>query len=476
MKHGKQLLWLGALLVMGLCLSIPWSNAQTDPVIEGRALWATQSPKNESGIEIVIIESFKITVDDDNTSYVCGNMQGGQISFGDITVYTEPFTFSGFVLALYPNGTEKFVITVNATGEVFCYGLTIVSDGFFFSGSFAGNFTGDFASQFPESELKDISDDSGQTTRGFLVKYHRDGTVFSDSLNILGSVGYFTEIMALGSDSEDSVYLVGNFNGNVSVGPETLHSSGILSGFYAKYSEGTFHHAQAFGGNGSTLAIGISTNSEGYSCIVGSSTETATIGNATIDSAPYLSVYFQQLNPDGTQVWFDRLLTDDSTPYGVDIDERRACSFSGPFEHFLEKSNNERIEVPGTGSFFAKYRPDGNNVVLDTTRGDVLDIFYDQSCSDTTGSCYVTGFYSGNITFQGVTYSNDGSDQYFVAKFDNDGNFSGLINGTGLSAGESLYTMNDNLWVTGLFSQQLIIDNFQLSSIADTSMFTVRYT
>ena len=175
-------------------------------------------------------------------------------------------------------------------------------------------------------------------------------------------------------------------------------------------------------------------------------------------------------------MWFDRFLTNGSTPYGVAIDNGRTCTFAAPFDNFLLRSDNERTEVPGTGSFLVKYSSKGNIVVFRTTRGDVNDDVNDLACNNRTGSCYTIGTYNDNITFEGVTYRNDGSDQYYVAKYDVDGNFLGLINGTGVSVGSTLFFENDNLWATGYFSPTLTLDSFELASIANRTIFVVRYT
>lgn len=133
--------------------------------------------------------------------------------------------------------------------------------------------------------------------------------------------------------------------------------------------------------------------------------------------------------------------------------------------------------MEGTAAFLTKYSPTGDNVVFEATGGESFDLFFDLSCNHATGTCYTTGAYFGIMTIQGNTFITNEFPQYFVATFDADGDFLGLINGTGRAIGGALQFRNDDLWVSGLFLQSLMLGPFDLSSSAQAfSLFTVRYT
>lgn len=236
-------------------------------VILGDVIWARQDPsRNASGIEEVALDVSRIKVASDNTSYVCGSVTGDHVPFGDIVVYGRNDTRSAFVLALDPDGREKFVIVVNATGGAACLGLTLVSDGFYFSGSIFGNLTGEFASLFPDSSSTHVGSD--RTSRGFFVKVNTNGTVVEDSLELLGSaegIDSNADVTAISSDQYDTLYIVGNFVNNIIIGSQMFVSSGQNSSYFTKYSPdvGTFSDTQLFEGTEIAYVGDIVTNSKG---------------------------------------------------------------------------------------------------------------------------------------------------------------------------------------------------------------------
>lgn len=491
-----------------LCHCATSLSTEDSATLKTNVKWAKQFPSSPpSDATSTNVSSFKIMVDSDNNTYVCGGFSGDSVPFGNIIAPDgRQHVQTALVVIMDTHGNVSRVITVQSTGDAFCEGLVLVSDGLYFSGTFTGDLEGDFASQFTRDQLHHVRDN--RTVRAYIVKYSLNGNVVSDSLQILGSESSFTEVVALGADANDTLYLIGNFDGEVTFNSlstadgdrTTLSATGTLDSFFARFSnsDGTYDGIQHFGGDRSTSIFGIATNVHGDSCTIGYSTGTSTVGNQTYTlRANETAIHMQRINSTGGQVWFDKVVTRSASAYGVSIDDGGACSFAATVYSYYERANGSRVELNTTlGSFFTRYRANGINPVFVTSEGTTT---FDLSCNTDSGGgssssslssgetrCYTTGYFDREIIAGGATYQHSNSTvQYFVAEYDGDGNFLGLLlpsNNSNISQqqsrseGESLTFRNGNLWVTGLFySSNFTVGTSTLTLLASVNMFVIRY-
>jgi hypothetical protein len=105
-------------------------------------------------------------------------------------------------------------------------------------------------------------------------------------------------------DESDGVVLVGNFEGNMSVGGINATSNGWLDAFVATAdSEGVWQSLSSFGGSGYEVARSVSITSNGERIVVGSMSGTVTIGEQTLTSNGNSDVMVLATTENGSPSW-----------------------------------------------------------------------------------------------------------------------------------------------------------------------------
>src|SRR5436190_9119984 len=103
-------------------------------------------------------------------------------------------------------------------------------------------------------------------------------------------------------------------------------------------------------------------------------------------------------------------------------------------------------------------------------------------CTDANGCSYITGsFQNANISFDSIVLTNQGGNDYFIAKYDGSGNVIWAQSAGGIydEAGADIVSdASNNVYVTGYFSSPSItFGSFTLNSLNPGSLdiFIVKY-
>ncbi|MBC8357164.1 MAG: SBBP repeat-containing protein, partial [Planctomycetes bacterium] len=116
---------------------------------------------------------------------------------------------------------------------------------------------------------------------------------------------------------------------------------------------------------------------------------------------------------------------------GITVDAVGNCYVTGEFTDEA-RFGDRAVTSRGSMDFvLAKYSPDGELMWLQTAGGSEIDRGYSVAV-DAVGNSYVTGhFQSPEFHIGDRTFTNRGDYDYFVAKFDVDGNFQWAHDGGG---------------------------------------------
>jgi len=502
-------------LALLLVIGIAFTNGQIEWIRQAPSSVSSTGSNNNatsSNQTAVSVISYKVVVRNDTLdSYVCGTLVGN-VSFGDISVQSEDQIYQAFVVKYDANGIEQWVNLFNSSSDSVCFALALVSDGgIYVGGEFRGNFSSEDGSSGDDVFLED-------TVRGFLIKYDSNGSLVS--FLAVGEDGNSTSVQALGSDSEDNVFVTGNFDGNITLGNFSLQAQpGSEDLFIARWSDldQVFVWANATSGNGSAIAFNIATNPEGFSCLVATFSGNVSFDSNVVSSSggsddngdEHMGILIEQFDRNGTVQWFAVASSGSAFPYGIDIDSNRICTAAGSFKESLSLSAFAlvSVNVSDTGAFFIKFSSEGAVTVFKTSLGEENDIFTGVSCNNVTGDCWVSGFFTHNLTIDGVAFgassqsnssssssstasdpaSNlvdelDGSDdddirRAIVLKFDAFGFVVDHLEaspGNHSSAATSIKSVDEEIWVTGVFDQSLTLGTFSLTSPSNLTMFVFR--
>ena len=248
------------------------------------------------------------------------------------------------------------------------------------------------------------------------------------------------------------VYVVGHFSGTASFGTTSLVSSGGFDVFCAKLDQnGNYIWAKKASGQGDDIGYGICSDSEGNSYITGYVGNSATFGSITTSN---YGSYVAKLDTTGSFQWVTRL--------GVTKGYRIEFSIDG----FL-------LFCGAYGASYAKLDTNGNVMWNRITGGtEAMRII-----SDPSGGGYLAGYFSGTASFGSTTLCSSGSNDIFLAKFDNSGAISWAIKGGG-SGDDICYGLavdsNGNAFITGRVSGNSIFGSQSFTGLGCYDVFLAK--
>ena len=371
------------------------------------------------------------------------------------------------------NGANAYRVAVDASGSVFVAGsfrgrldlgsTNLVSHGYYFHGAFV-------------STLDDI----------FVAKYDKNGAVLWAR-----SAGGDGDDHAVGMalDTGGNCYLTGSFQdiadfGGFSITNTFTGNSGGL--FLAKYdAQGNVlwvrkATGQSVGGSGVALAP------QGNIFVTGTFAQTAVFENLSISTPPAVNIFVAKFDSSGIPLWV-RQASPNSFGYGVDVAADRSgnCYITGFYNTTATFGGVTLIaSTNATGIFLVRYDPNGNVVwarqgagprpsggsVSDAGEGVGVDLL---------GNVYLSGVFSGVITFDRFTLTNVGGTDIFLAKYNSLGNVLWLRQGGG--AGDewthfSAVDSSGDVYLTGNFhSDPITFDGSSFTNSGNYGLYLAKY-
>lgn len=281
-------------------------------------------------------------------------------------------------------------------------------------------------------------------------------------------------------DSSGDAYVIGHFEGNPSFGNHSLSSSGQSDVFVAKISSsGTWLWATSAQGQYEDQGNGIALDHLGSIFITGSYKDQITFGqtNLSTDNSQY-ELYVAKISTTGTWTWaIAGESTDQSAGKKIGCDSSGNAYLIGLFKTSISLGQDNHSSSGGIDVIVSKIDANGTWVWSKSAGGTDNDVGYDINVL-ANGTFLITGSFNGNAYFGSTLHAGMGSDDMFVAKMNESGNWiwSESIIGNGLSPGQSVYVdPNGNVFVIGYFTGFGIFGNNTIQSSGHTSMFLAKY-
>ncbi len=308
--------------------------------------------------------------------------------------------------------------------------------------------------------------DGGSSTRNyFIMKFDNAGMLVWSRVG--GAFGGETYGRSITTDSLGNSYVVGETNHAI-----TDAITGVQTGnfdfFIAKYdSSGTRTWVKQAGvSGGDSVALGVSMDSSGNAYITGYTTR-AFSGQMQHGAEDY---FIAKYDSSGNQVWIKQVGGADT---GNDVTEGKGISADANGNSYITGITNVGISGQtemGFGDYFiAKYDTVGNLLWTKQVGGSSSTQTNGYGISsDSSGNSYITGSTTGGISGQ----TQIGNTDYFVAKYDSDGNLKWTKQTAGSAAGSGAYGLgirvdnNNNSYITGVTTSSLAAGLTQ-SGVAD---------
>ena len=272
-------------------------------------------------------------------------------------------------------------------------------------------------------------------------------------------------------DASGNSYITGYFGYTFagytcSFGSTVLTSVNSNDVFIAKYDPaGVLLWAKSAGGTNDDRGKGIAVDASGNVYITGQFGSTSiTFDTITLGNAGGNDIFIAKYNSAGNVIWAKNAGGSSSEyGYGIALDPAGSCYITGVFYSPTLAFGSTVLNNPYTsfGGFLfysAKYDSAGNPVWAKTVTGGASSIG-NGIAVDATGNSYVTGYFSGAVTFDAISLTGTGRD-IFVVKYDPSGNvvWAKSADGTGEDQGTSIAVdASGNTYICAFFKGSSIV-------------------
>jgi len=316
----------------------------------------------------------------------------------------------------------------------------------------------------------------------FLAKYSPAGALLW--VRAAGGNDY-DEGRAVAVDAAGNAYITGFFDATASFGAQSLvNRSSSDDVFVAKCSgAGTFLWAVRAGGSLDDVGQGIAVDGATNVYVAGSFAGSAAFGNTTLNASgagTAADAFLAKYTPDGSLIWVRQAGgTGQDEANAVAADRSGNVWLAG---RFYAAASFGAIQIAGSGSdaFLARY--DAAGAVVWVRRAGGSNAIYGDAglgvAADGQTNAFLTGYFSGQATFDSTQVASAGFDDVFCAKYDAAGGLQWLRRAGGPDLDLGCAVAADgvgNVYVAGFFaSASLAWDAQTLASTGGREVFLTR--
>ena len=416
-------------------------------------------------------EAFSVAVDASGNSYVTGYFSSATISFGSTTL-TNAGSADIFLAKYDANGNVLWAKSAGGTGDDEANSVAVDASGNCYV-------TGYFFSPTISFGSTTLTNAGGYDI--FLAKYDATGNVLWAK-----SVGGISDEQAtsVAVDASGNTYMAGLFTSTTLVfGSTTLTDSGTGYSsdiFLSKYdSNGNVIWAKSAGGTSDDKTLSVAVDVSGNSYVTGwFSSSTLNFGSTSLANTGNYEMFLAKYDASGNVLWAKKPVGS-GTDYGnsIAVDVSGNSYVSGFFQGNTITFGSTILTNAGGGGtdiFLAKYNTTGN-LLWAKSAGGIGHDYASSVAVDTTGNCYVAGFFmDAAIPFGSTILPHVGASDIFIAKYDTTGNvlWAKSAGGTGSDWGSSVAVdVFGNSYVSGYFRSPTI--SFGSTTLTDVGGYDI---
>lgn len=379
-----------------------------------------------------------------------------------------------FMLLFVAKTNAQFLISAGAAGQEYSKDIAIDNQGNIIS---AGYFWA------PEVDFDPGAVSNYKTSMGFCDNYIAK---YTSSGNLLWATSFGSTGLdiphSVVTDNNNNIILCGYFSNTCDFDPSAgviaRTSNGGRDAYIAKYDlNGNFQWVVTYGADSLDDAFNLDVDAQGNVYWTGVMEGTVTIGTSTF-TTQVEDIVFGKISPTGQILWVKQIGgsgIDEGS--GIIEDNNGDIIHTGYFQTTVDFDPNlgisNLISSGGFDTYFGKYDTNGNLIWIKKIGGAGADIGAPGGINiDNLNNIYLAGNAGANCDYDPnsgtVTHTMYGTTDWFVAKYDNNGDhlLSFTVGGTGQDQAHRLTTDNQqNIYVTGWFRETV---NFNPNGTAIT--------
>ena len=279
-------------------------------------------------------------------------------------------------------------------------------------------------------------------------------------------------------DEAGNNYVTGSFKETATFGPYSLTSSGDIDIFVAKMDEnGNWLWATQAGGYDLDRGNGIIIDDIGNCYVTGLFRNTATFGSYTLTSSETIDIFVAKMDMNGNWLWATQAGSSDlDVGEAITIDNAGNCYVTGYFGETATFGSHTLTSSEDSDIFVAKMDENGNWQWATQAGGSDWDVGNGIAIDD-IGNCFVTGEFKETATFGPYSLISSGNYDIFVAKMDANGNWQWVTQAGGSDWDRSDGIAIDdigNCFVTGSFYNTATFGSYSLTSSGSNDIFVAK--
>jgi hypothetical protein len=281
-------------------------------------------------------------------------------------------------------------------------------------------------------------------------------------------------------DANGNVYVTGYFYNTIDFGGGTLTSKGSADIYIVSFTPGGKHRwSKAFGNTSSDYGYSIAVDGNGNVYISGYFYSSVNFGGTTLTSKGSGDIFLASFDASGKHRWSKSFgSTSSDYGYGVATDPAGNVYLTGSFYYTVDFGGGP-IAVKGSRDIFvASYTSTGTHRWSKGFGGTGYDYGYAVAV-DGSGNSYITGYFSGTVSFGGTNLVSKGSYDAFLASYDTMGKhrWSKGFGGTSSDYGYSLAVdTSANVYLAGYFYTSIDFGGGTITSKGSGDIYIASFT
>jgi len=230
------------------------------------------------------------------------------------------------------------------------------------------------------------------------------------------------------ADASGNIYICGGFvSPTITFGTTTLTSEGGSNIFLVKYnSDGNVLWAKSTGGTNDDYVSSVAADGFGNIYLAGEFKSPAiTFGSITLTNETGSDIFIVKYNSNGNVLWAKDVslpTNGENFPQALTLDPSGNIYLAGNFNTTITFGTTTLTSEGGDDFFLVKYNSDGN-VLWAKSEGGTNEDYVFSVAADGFGNIYLAGeFTSSTLTFGTTTLINKGNEDAFLTKYNSDGN------------------------------------------------------